>query len=196
MSMRFALLALLLAPLAASSCATELPFVWVANVPVPDMKPDGVIRPRDSIVAVVGAHPDLSGEFTVRDDGGVLYPVIGDVHFGGLSTAEATAALRARISDVVKDPTVSVSISRLAPIKVNVLGEVKSPATYELTRDRSVAAALAAAGWLTEYADRDRIFVVRHEGDLRVRFRAREITAPDPAVARFRLSDGDVVVAE
>jgi hypothetical protein len=59
-----------------------------------------------------------------------------------------------------------------------------------------VAAALAAAGWLTEYADRDRIFVVRHEGDMRVRFRAREVTSPDPAVARFRLSDGDVVVAE
>ena len=66
----------------------------------------------------------------------------------------------------------------------------------ELNRDRSVAAALAAAGWITEYADRERIFVVRHEGGTRIRFRAREITSPDPAVARFRLSDGDVVVAE
>ena len=90
----------------------------------------------------------------------------------------------------------TVAISRLAPIKVNVVGEVKTPAAYELTRDRTVAAALAAAGWLTEYADRERIFVVRHEGDMRIRFRAAEITSPDPAVARFRLSDGDVVVAE
>jgi polysaccharide export outer membrane protein len=199
MRIRFPLLPLLLvllAPVAGGSCATEQPFVWVSNVPAPDMKPDGVIRPRDSIVTVVRDHADLSGEFAVRDDGGVVFPLIGDIHFGGLTTESATVALRARASEVVKDPIVSVSISKLAPIRVNVVGEVKTPATYELTRDRSVAAALAAAGWLTEYADRDRIFVVRHEGDMRVRFRAREVTSPDPAVARFRLSDGDVVVAE
>jgi polysaccharide biosynthesis/export protein len=204
MRLPFAVLASLLAAVAATSCATtEQPFVWVASLPAPDMKPDGVIRPRDSIVVVVRDHGDLSGEFVVRDDGGVLYPnppnnpasgpsvsTISDIHVGGLTTEAATTELRARVS------TLTVGISRLAPIRVNVVGEVKTPASYELGRDRTVAAALAAAGWLTEYADRDRIFVVRHEGAMRVRFRAREITSPDPAVGRFRLSDGDVVVAE
>jgi polysaccharide export outer membrane protein len=192
----FALLTCLSLPAVAAGCATEQPFVWVSTLPAPDMKPDGVIRPRDSIVAVVKDHPDLSGEFVVRDDGGVLYPTIGDIHVGDLSVEAATAELRSRLASVVVNPTVTVTISKLAPIRVNVLGEVKSPQSYELTRDRSVAAALAAAGWITEYADRDRIFVVRHDGGTRIRFRAREITSPDPAVARFRLSDGDVVVAE
>jgi polysaccharide biosynthesis/export protein len=207
--MRIRLLACLLAALAAIGCATEQPFVWVSSVPAPDMKPDGVIRPRDSIVVVVRDHGDLSGEFVVRDDGGILYPnlptnpgsgpalsTISDIHVGGLTTEAATSELRARASSLVVNPVVTVGISRLAPIKVNVVGEVKTPAAYELTRDRTVAAALAAAGWLTEYADRERIFVVRHEGGTRIRFRASEITSPDPAVARFRLSDGDVVVAE
>ena len=197
MKIRFAVLACLLAALATTGCATvEQPFVWAANVPAPDMKPDGVVRARDSVVVAVRDHADLSGEFAVRDDGGILYPTIGDIHAAGLSVDEFTAQLRTRLSAVVVNPIVSVTISKLAPIRVNVVGEVKTPASYELTRDRTVAAALAAAGWLTEYADRDRIFVVRHEGNMRVRFRAREITSPDPAVARFRLSDGDVVVAE
>jgi polysaccharide export outer membrane protein len=197
MKIRFAVLACLLAAPATIGCATtEQPFVWAANVPAPDMKPDGVVRARDSVVVTVRDHADLSGEFAVRDDGGILYPTIGDIHAAGLSVDEFTAQLRARLSAVVVNPLVSVTISKLAPIRVNVVGEVKTPASYELTRDRTVAAALAAAGWLTEYADRDRIFVVRHEGNMRVRFRAREITSPDPAVARFRLSDGDVVVAE
>lgn len=191
------LLACLAAPTIVAGCATtEQPFVWVSSLPAPEMKPDGVIRPRDSIVAVVRDHPDLSGEFVIRDDGGVLYPTIGDVHLGDLTTEAATAELRSRIASVVVNPVVTVSISKLAPIRVNVVGEVKNPQTYELTRDRTVAAALAAAGWITEYADRDRIFVVRHDGGTRIRFRAREITSPDPAVSRFRLSDGDVVVAE
>jgi hypothetical protein len=50
---------------------------------------------------------------------------------------------------------------------------------------------------LNDFAARDRIFVVRRlGGDLRVRFRAHEITSPDRLVADFRLSDGDVVVVE
>jgi polysaccharide export outer membrane protein len=177
-------------------CATEQPFVWVSSLGTPDLKADGIIRPRDSIVVVVKDHQDLSGEFAVRDDGGVLYPTIGDVKVGNLSTADATTLLQGKLAAVVVNPAVTVAISKLAPIRVNVLGEVKNPQTYELTRDRTVAAALAAAGWLTEYADRDRIFVVRHEGGTRIRFRAREITSPDPAASRFRLSDGDVVFAE
>ena len=194
---QLALLACVSTLTVAAGCATtEQPFVWVSTLPPPDMKPDGVIRPRDSIVAVVRDHPDLSGEFVVRDDGGVLYPTIGDIHVGDLSTEAATAELRGRIASVVVNPVVTVSISKLAPIRVNVVGEVKNPQTYELTRDRTVAAALAAAGWITEYADRERIFVVRHDGGTRIRFRASEITSPNPAVARFRLSDGDVVVAE
>ena len=87
MRIRFPLLPLLLvllAPVAGGSCATEQPLVWVSNVPAPEMKPDGVIRPRDSIVTVVRDHADLSGEFTVRDDGGVVFPLVGDVHFGGV----------------------------------------------------------------------------------------------------------------
>src|SRR5205814_3392232 len=94
----FALLACLLLSTVAAGCATEQPFVWVSTLPSLEMKPDGVIRPRDSIVAVVRDHPDLSGEFVVRDDGGVLYPTIGDIHLGDLSTEAATAELRSRIS--------------------------------------------------------------------------------------------------
>jgi polysaccharide biosynthesis/export protein len=197
MRIRLAVLASLLAAPVAIGCATpEQPFVWIANVRAPDLKPDGVIRPRDSIVVVVRDHNDLSGEFAVRDDGGILFPTIGDVHVGDKSIETLTTELHGRFSAVVVNPNVTISISKLAPIRVSVVGEVKTPATYELSRDRTVAAALAAAGWLTEFADRDRIFVVRRESDRRVRFRASEITSSEPAVARFRLGDGDVVVAE
>jgi hypothetical protein len=68
---------------------------------------------------------------------------------------------------------------------------------YELTRDKGVIPALAAAGWLTEFAARDRIFVVRPGGgDRRIRFSARDLTGPQPSAGRFRLQDGDVVVVE
>jgi polysaccharide export outer membrane protein len=180
-----------------ASCATERPFVWIQDLPPIAIKGEGLIHPRDAIVVSVRDQAALSGEFVVRDDGGVLLPTIGDVMVNGRTPDNVAEEVKTRLANLVVKPLVTVSISRVASIRVNVVGEVKTPGSYELTRDRSVAAALAAAGWLGDFAARDRIFVIRRgEDDFRVRFRADEITTPAPTVARFRLCDGDVVAVE
>lgn len=139
----------------------------------------------------------MSGEFVVRDDGGYLQPTLGSVVVQGMPPAQLADALMIRLRGIIVSPQVTVSVARSAPIRVSVVGEVKTPGSYDLTRDRGVTAALAAAGWLTDFATKDRIFVVRHgDADLRVRFRAQEITASEPHSASFRLRDGDVVVVE
>ena len=59
-------------------------------------------------------------------------------------------------------PQVTVARSaKPAPIRINVVGQVKTPGSFELTRDRSVTAALAAAGWLNEFAGDDDVYVLR-----------------------------------
>lgn len=177
----------------------QRPFVWVQNLPpaVTQRDGDGVIHPRDTIVVVVKDQPSLSGEFVVRDDGGYLQPTLGSIVVQGLAPSQLAEALSIRLRGIVVNPQATVSVARAAPIRVSVVGEVKTPGSYDLTRDRSVTAALAAAGWLTDFAAKDRIFVVRHgDGDLRVRFRAQEITTSEPHSASFRLRDGDVVVVE
>lgn len=178
-----------------AGCA-ERPFVWVGSLPASAFKEDGLIHPRDTVVVSVRNQASLTAEHVVRDDGGVLVPTVGDVTFAGRTPADVAAELQVRLATIVVEPVVSVSISRVAPIRVNVVGEVKTPMTYELNRDRSVAAALAAAGWLTEFADKERIFVVRRASNLSVRFSVRDVTAPNPAVGGFSLRDGDVLVVE
>jgi polysaccharide export outer membrane protein len=93
-------------------------------------------------------------------------------------------------------PVVSVWISKTTSIRVSVVGEVKTPGTYELTRDRGLLPALALAGWLTEFAHSDRVFVVRVRTNERIRFRVQDITTAEPHAAQFQLADGDVVVVE
>jgi polysaccharide export outer membrane protein len=178
------------------ACATERPFVWATDLPGNATPPDKIIRPGDTLAVFVRDHADYSNDYPVRENGNIADRTIGEVPAAGRSVDELAADLQGRLARIFADPEVTVSISRVAPIRVNVVGEVKTPDSYELTRDRSVAAALAAAGWLTEFADRDRIFVIRHDANTRVRFHERDITAPNPATARFRLNDGDVVVAE
>lgn len=184
---------------AAGGCATDRPYVWVRDLPAVAQTPDGepVVSPRDTILVHVQDQVPLSGEFVVREDGAYVHPTLGNVAVEGKTPTQIGELLQIRLTNVVVNPRVTVSISRRAPARVNVVGEVKTPGSYELTRDRSLTAALAAAGWLTVFASKDRIFVVRAgERELRVRFKAQELTAPDPASTQFRLRDGDVVVVE
>jgi polysaccharide export outer membrane protein len=189
-------LAAMLALAWTSGCATERPFRWVTDLPVASQQ-QAVIGARDSIVVVVQNQPTLSGEFVVRDDGAYLQPMLGNVRADGRSAAELAAELQARLAALVVSPQVGVSIGRVAPVRVSVVGEVRTPGSYELVRDRRVLQALAAAGWLTEFAARDRIFVVREgAAEPRVRFRVQELTSAEPHASRFLLRDGDVVVVE
>lgn len=191
-----AAVAVALAIFVGAACAAERPFVWVHDLPLlPADQP--VIAARDTIVVDVRNQPTLSGEFVVGDAGVYRHPTLGTINVEGRTAVAVAADLQERLKDLLVKPEVAVSIIRTAPVRVNVVGEVRTPGSYELVRGRSVVAALAAAGWLNEFANRDKIFVIRiDQTEQRIRFRARELTAAEPHAVRFRLRDGDVVVVE
>jgi polysaccharide export outer membrane protein len=194
----WALAALLAAGLPISGCATDQAFVWVQDVPLSDPQPGPpVIGPRDTIVVDVRDQAALSGEFVVGDGGDYRQPNLGPIHVAGKTTQAVMAELTEALKQMIVNPRVTVAIIHVGTVRVNVVGEVKTPGAYELSRGRGVLPALAAAGWLNEFANRDRIFVLRGAApQTRVRFRARELTGAEPHAARFLLQDGDVVVVE
>jgi polysaccharide biosynthesis/export protein len=187
----FGVLALL-----AAGCGSTAPFVWAETLPPPDRAHDLLIQPRDTLLVTVGNQKEISGEFVVRDDGSYMQPPVGIVRAAGRSPAELTGELKQRLQNMIVNPDVTVTIPKRAPIKVHVIGEVKTPASYELERDRSLTAALAAAGWLNEFASSDRIYVVRaRENPSRIRFRASDLKGATPS-SLFQLRDGDMIVVE
>jgi protein involved in polysaccharide export with SLBB domain len=182
-----------------SACPAQKPFVWVNDLPVA-ASAERLIEPRDVLFVDVRGQKELSGEFPVRDDGSFNQPSVGSVRAAGLTTHQVAASLRQSLEGVIVNAQVNISISKPAPIKVNVVGQVKTPGSFELTRDRSVTAALAAAGWLNEFAGDDDVYVLRSgqqdPREARVRFRVRDLTSAEIHSIRFQLRDGDVVVAE
>ncbi|HXJ23277.1 MAG TPA: polysaccharide biosynthesis/export family protein [Polyangia bacterium] len=178
-------------------CASQQPFVWVQDMPV-SLDSAAIIQPRDTIRVVVRDQPALSGEFVVGDQGEYSQPTVGSVAVGGQTTDAVASDLRVKLTGVLARPEVSVSIAKIAPIRVNVVGEVKAPGSYELTRGRGILVALASAGWLSEFADKNRIFVIRKDGNTiqRIRFAAADLTAAEPHAIEFRLRDGDIVVVD
>jgi polysaccharide export outer membrane protein len=188
--------ALALAAATVLGCAPSGPYVWVNNLTPQETPEEPVIAPRDTILVEVRNQATMSGEFAVREDGHYTQPLLGSVKVEGATPSAVAQMLGGLLRGMVTDPRVAVWISRPAPIRVNVVGEVKTPGTYELSRDRTVLGALSAAGWITEFAKKEDIFVVRMSDKQRVRFRVSDVTSPTGPSSRFRLRDGDAVIAE
>src|SRR4051794_18161071 len=141
--MRIALLALVFN---AAACVPTGPYVWINELPPQEPLNEPIIQPRDTILVDVRNQTALSGEFPVRDDGHYLQPMIGSIKVAGVTPSSAAMMVTSLLKGVVVDPRVNVFLTKPAPIRVNVVGEVKTPGTYELNRDRTVLGALSAAG--------------------------------------------------
>lgn len=182
----------------AAACAPPQPFVWASRLGKPEEQTATYrIGPGDEIYVLVAEQQALSGAFTVGPDGGYIQPLVGNVVINGLTTKEATQQLTARLAGILVRPQVTISVTKRRPIRVSVLGEVQHPGRFELPYEEGILAAIASAGGLTEFADKDSIYVVRREPHLlRIRFRLRDLAGPEATSARFRLNDSDVVVVE
>lgn len=101
--------------------------------------------------------------YIVDNKGDITMPVLGVVHVAGMTVEELREYLVKRISESVKDPIVKVS---LVNFRVNVMGEVKEPQTIVVKSERfTILEALASAGDMTEYGNRDNVLVIREMPD-------------------------------
>jgi polysaccharide export outer membrane protein len=179
-------------------CSSTQPYIWANRLgKLEDDAQLYRIGPGDEIYVLVAEQEQLSGKFTIGPDGRYAHPIVGSVALNGLTLAEATQHLTQRLAGILVRPQVTVSLLRRRPIRISVMGEVKTAGRFELEHDESVLSAIARAGGLTEFADPDSIYVVRREPTLlRIRFRLRDLAGQEATSSRFRLSDGDVILAE
>lgn len=180
---------------AVAGCAAENPYVWAEALP-PEGASEVAIRPGDHIFVLVQGQDTMSGELQVRADGSIVQAVLGKVDLSGASPSEAARRISERLKGVVVDPRVTVAIVSTSS-KIRVVGEVAHPGPFEVGTSENVLDAIARAGGLTEFADKDRIFVLRRHPTLsRIRFRYSDLIGAEAHSTSFRLQDDDVVVVE
>lgn len=192
---RWAPIALVL--VAVVGCARG-PYLWVYDLPEPVLT--GVsadVAPGDTLYVFVRNQPTMTAEVTVAQDLTIALPVVGQVSVARCSVDRVAPRVQAGLSGVLDSPDVRVSLVSRRPARVTVIGEVRNPGAFELKEGSRVVDAVASAGGLTEFARRQRLFVVRQGvQSMRVRFRFDELARGETASSRFLLLDGDVVVAE
>ena len=110
---------------------------------------------------------EISG-YTLDDKGDIDFPVIGTLHIAGMTKSQIAALVKKRLMEenLVNDPVVTVEFMNLY---FSVLGEVKTPGKYAITKDQiTLLEAISMAGDLSIYGKRDAIFVIREENGERV----------------------------
>lgn len=110
---------------------------------------------------------EISG-YTLDDNGDIDFPVIGILHIAGMTKSEIAKLIKKKLieENLVNDPVVTVEFMNLY---FSVLGEVKTPGKYAISKDRvTLLEAISMAGDLTIYGKRDAVFIVREEGGQRV----------------------------
>ncbi|MDP3786631.1 MAG: polysaccharide biosynthesis/export family protein [Candidatus Omnitrophota bacterium] len=107
---------------------------------------------------------ELSKEITVRPDGKISYPLIGEVDVYGLSMSQLDDELTKRFSVYIRHPQVTAILKKFEGKSVFVLGEVRSPGIYKYGGQMRLIEVISAAGGFTLNAAPRSVLVIR--GDI------------------------------
>ena len=154
------------------------------------------------------AHTDNAGEegiiqqghgrqtYQVDKNGEIDFPVLGKIKVLDLTKDELEASLKRSLSSILKDPPI-VTI-RMLNFKVSVTGEVSRPGQYSVSKDRiNVIEALALAGDMTLYGERDKVRIMREMPDGELKIVYLDISREDVVTSPyFYLKQNDVIYVQ
>ncbi len=122
-----------------------------------------VLGPGDSVEVTVFGENDLTRTVTIRPDGKINLPLIGDVQAAGLTPSQLSEQVRNGLRTYLKNPQVSVSVREfhIERAYVYLLGQVNRPGQVEIQKGWTVMEVMGAAGGVTPRAALRRAVVIR-----------------------------------
>ncbi len=122
-----------------------------------------VLGVADSLTINVWDRANLSTNATVRPDGIITMPLIGDLEAAGKTTAQLKAEVEKRLEAYVKleATPITIAVTGFASYRFTVTGEVNGPGVYESAYYVTIAEAVARAGGFNRFARRDAMRLTR-----------------------------------
>jgi polysaccharide biosynthesis/export protein len=156
------------------------------------------IGPEDVLEILVWKNADLTRTVTVRPDGKVSLPLIGDVQASGLTTAELKTVVTRRMKEYIATPEISVLVSNINSYFYYILGEVAKPGKYPLKERTTVLQAISMAGGFTPFASKNGMSLFRKDpisyNDVKYRIRYDDIISSEDPKKNLVIQSGDTLV--
>ena len=143
-------------------------FLSLTLIAAPAMsQPRETLGPGDAVKVTVFQNPDFNTDTRLSERGTIVFPLIGEVEFSGLTPAQAGARIAEQLKrgNFIVNPQVTVQLTTVRSRQVAVLGEVMKPGKYPLDDNSSrLTDILALAGGVTPAAS-DTVTVLVARGD-------------------------------
>ena len=122
------------------------------------------IQGGDQLEVVFFTHPEQNRFVTVRPDGYITLPYLGDIQAEGKAAEVLADQLQDRYSEVLVSPRVDVIVQQMGA-RYYVLGEVSRPGEFAYARRIDILQALATAGGYEQSARLSNIVLLRKGED-------------------------------
>src|SRR5690348_451850 len=159
---------------------------------------DYFIGPEDVLTITVWRNVDLSREVTVRPDGKISLPLIGDIIAVGRTPAQLSEDISNKLKEYKENPQVSIVIKEVNSYAIYVLGEVAKPGKYPLRSKTTLLQGITIASGFTPTAARNKIVVFRFakdgQGQIKIKASYDDIVLRDGSNQNIELKPGDQIV--
>jgi polysaccharide export outer membrane protein len=155
------------------------------------------VGPGDVLQVRAWKNEALSQRVTVRPDGYVTLPLVGEVLAAGRNVeAIAKDVTQVATKYYTETPVISVEVAELHSYRVYVLGEVGRPGEYTPRGQVTVLQAIALAGGFTRFAAPDKVTIVRRDsrGERRIPFCYEQVVEKGDLRENLPLQSNDTVI--
>ena len=177
----------------------NLTFAPNMNMPTPA---NYVLGAGDEIIIDVWGDSELNVQYKIAPDGHITVPGLGRIQLSGMNVDQAESRIRTQFSTIYSDldssqphTFLAISVGNVRTIKVNVMGEVRSPGTYTLSSFASAFHALYTAGGTTNIGSLRNIRIFR-SGRQMADIDLYEYLIKGNNMEDITLQDGDIVMVE
>ncbi len=151
-----------------------------------------IVGPGDQLSITIWGQSITAVSATITPEGDLVLPGVATIGVAGRALRDVKDDVRSRLAALYGNSEVSVALTSLRRIRVNVLGAVASPGAYVATALSPASELLRMAGGLVEGASRRNIVISRLGGDRDrldlTRYRNTGDLSADPPIL-----EGDVV---
>lgn len=156
------------------------------------VNPDRDSRIERKLAGQETASPALQ-QYLVDNQGNINFPVLGEIHVGGLTKREIENLITDKLKVYLKEaPLVTV---RIVNYRISVLGEVAKPGSFVVTNEKiNLLEALAMAGDLTIHGMRDNVKLIRKGQDNKQEIITLDLNKAETVMSPYyQLQQNDIV---
>jgi polysaccharide export outer membrane protein len=156
-----------------------------------------IIGENDVLSINVWKEADVSRSVTVRSDGKISLPLVGELQAGGQTPRQLEQEIAKRLQSYISEPEVTVIVTESKSQRINIFGMVARPGAYLITGSSTILDAIAMAGGFKDFAKKKSIYVLRAGTDgtqKRIPFNYNEVIKGTHPEQNIKLMPRDTLV--